>query len=68
MKKKRTQFGAMLRQTRFGLEMTMRDVERKSGVSIAQLSKLESEDCNPTLSTMKALTTLYRLTPEVWFQ
>jgi|HubBroStandDraft_4_1064222.scaffolds.fasta_scaffold47461_4 transcriptional regulator with XRE-family HTH domain len=68
MKKKRSSIGTLLRNTRRQLDLTLREVSRKSGVAIGQLSKLETDDCNPTLKTIKALSAIYKLEPTVWFE
>jgi transcriptional regulator with XRE-family HTH domain len=68
MKKQRTALGSQLRMTRLKLELTFREVAKASGVSAARLCELESgEHQNPSLSTIRALTKLYKLDPLIWF-
>ncbi len=71
MKKKRSPLGSMLRQTRRSLDLTLREVSHKTGISQGYLSDLEAGNPNgnnPTLSTMRELTRVYRLEPASWFE
>jgi transcriptional regulator with XRE-family HTH domain len=70
MTKKRPPLGAMLRSTRRALDLTLQDVSDKTGLAPGYLSDLEGGKkgaCNPTLTTMRLLTKVYRLEPGAWF-
>lgn len=70
MKKKRSPLGAMLRRTRRALDLTLKEVSRKTGISQGYLSDIEAGNpngCNPSLETIRLLTAIYKLDPAVWF-
>jgi transcriptional regulator with XRE-family HTH domain len=70
MKKNRSALGSRLRQVRRGLDLTLRDVSAKTGLSQGYLSNIEAgspNGCNPSLETIRKLTTIYKLDPSVWF-
>lgn len=56
-----------LLQARIGLQLSVREAARGSGVSAAQISKLENAIGNPTLSTIRKLTRFYKIDSRVWF-
>ena len=71
MKKKRSPLGSMLRHSRRSLDLTLKEVSRKTGISQGYHTDLEAGNPNgnnPTLSTMRELTKVYRLSPEAWFE
>lgn len=64
-----TGLGLVLRTRRIAIGLTLHSAAKASGVSTATLCEMElGERCNPTLSTIRALTKLYKLCPTVWFQ
>lgn len=65
---KATGLGLVLRTQRLALGITIHAAAKASGVSSATICEMElGERCNPTLSTIRALTKLYKLSPTVWF-
>jgi len=63
-----TGLGLALRTRRISLGLTIRAAADACGVSSATLCEMElGERCNPTLSTIRALTKLYKLSPKTWF-
>jgi transcriptional regulator with XRE-family HTH domain len=52
-------FGQRLRQFRVERNKSMREAAREAGISVTYLSKLESDEGNPTLEVIGKLATLY---------
>ena len=66
---KTTGLGLVLRLYRLELGLSIRGVSRMTGVSDASVCDMENgKRCNPTLSTIRALTQLYKMKPEEWFK
>lgn len=65
---KATGLGLALRQYRIALNLSLADVQQISKVSSAALCELElGKTANPTLTTIRALTKLYNLPLNLWF-
>lgn len=67
----RSELAWALRHRRLGLGLSFEAVARRTGLSPTQLKKMESsapDACNPTLTTVLALTEAYGLAPEFWFR
>lgn len=65
---KATGLGLILRQHRLALGLSLHAAAKASGISPSTLCEMElGARCNPTLSTIRALTNLYKLKPAVWF-
>jgi transcriptional regulator with XRE-family HTH domain len=65
---KATGLGLVLRTHRIALGLSLHAAAKASGISSATLCEMElGTRCNPTLSTIRALTDLYKLKPTVWF-
>lgn len=63
-----TGLGRVLRTRRISVGLTIHAAAKASGVSSATLCEMElGQRCNPTLSTIRALTKLYKLPLTVWF-
>lgn len=61
--------GESLKQIRQAHGLTMREVQERSGVNKAFLSRLETGQLtNPTLRVIRALTKVYQIPPEWWFR
>lgn len=58
----------MLKRARERQGISMREASRRSGVSLAQLSKLESGGSdNPTYLTIISVSRVYGIQPRQWF-
>jgi transcriptional regulator with XRE-family HTH domain len=69
MKKKAgNRVGEMVKRVRLRAGYGLRETCRLSGVSPATLSKLEAGLLNPTLSTMRSLTSALGIRPQEWFE
>jgi transcriptional regulator with XRE-family HTH domain len=56
---KTTSFGQRLRQFRVERDKSMREAAREAGISVTYLSKLESDEGNPTLDVIGKMANLY---------
>lgn len=62
------QVATMLKKARAAKGLSLREAARRSGVSVANLSKLEAgEVSNPTFVTMVAVSSVYGLEASDWF-
>lgn len=65
---KATGLGLVLRQHRLAKGLSIHGAAKAAGVSSASICEMElGTRCNPTLSTIRALTKLYNLKLQVWF-
>lgn len=65
---KATGLGLVLRQHRLALGLSLHAAAKASGISSATLCEMElGTRVNPTLTTIRALTKLYKLKPTAWF-
>lgn len=66
---KATGLGLVLRKHRLALGLSLHAAAKASGVSSATLCEMElGARCNPTLTTIRAMTKLYKLKTTAWFE
>jgi len=61
-------FGELLNGLRTNREMTLRDLEEKTGITMSYIQRLETGKNQPSLRVLEQLADVLNVNPSIWFK